>query len=158
MSKVKWWVKDKEKANQLGKRSPYILSDVRDILFNWERNANSGVKFIKVTYGRKDYIEFHLYHMEKFQRSLLEHKLPGQKDIVIIYDKYDLVVSSENFSSQTVDKMIQKIFKSYKVNKRKHVLNETYDLDEVNCILMEVDEILEDHENYAVLDMLTESL
>ncbi|MDF2534168.1 MAG: hypothetical protein K0R18_325 [Bacillales bacterium] len=153
MSQVRWWIKDKEEAKRLGKRNGYIRSEVSDILFDWDDNGigRGGIKFIKVSYGRSDFIEFNLYHMEKFQKGLREHN----PEVIIIYDRYDLVTSGMNLVSPTVEKMIMNILKSYNKGRRRHELDKTLDLDQINSILMEIDDLLESYDDYAIMDILT---
>lgn len=153
MPKVRWLVKHREEAKRQGKKkSLYVETNIRDILYNWDENGvgRGGVKFIEVTYGRENFIELVLKNMEMFQKGLREHN----KDVIIIYDRYDLAYSGINLGSQTVDKMVMRLFKNFNITRKAHELNETFELDRINEVLMELDDLLEQYDEYAVMDIL----
>ncbi|MNX71928.1 hypothetical protein D3C86_1032570 [compost metagenome] len=145
MPKVKWWVKNK---NQTAKVT-YVPTTMEDILLDWENQGNAGSKFIKVTFGKSNYVEFIFYDMEKFQRSLRDH---NPKEI-LIYDMYDLVLQNEYLGSETVKKMFRKVCNKYKIGKKRHTFTELLTLDAINEVMIEIDDFIEKYEEYALMDL-----
>lgn len=161
MPKVKWWEVNKEKSAEVNKKNKYWETNIRDILLNWTPRKNGlprDVKFIKVTYGKANFIEFLLYRSEPYTRHL--NKM--YQNVPIIYDRYQLVITK--ISLKTKDKgykewkeinsaidMINNIelIAQYKVNHEKWV-----DLDTLNEIFIKIDEIMSNLDEYIVLDVL----
>lgn len=152
MSKTKWFVRNRKKAQELKqRRNDFVETDMQEILLNWDDSTTSGisgVKQIKIKYGRQCEFEFNIYHMENFQKSIKKHN----PNTIVIYDAYDLVTISRYSNSDTFFKMVKKLLKKYNISSSRHELNECFTLDQINEILVELDSLMDYYEEYSILD------
>ena len=160
MPKVKWWEVNKEKSAEANKKNKYWETNIRDIILNWTPRKNGlprDVKFIKVTYGKANFIEFTLFRSEPYTRQL--NKM--YKNMPIIYDRYRLLITrislktkDKNNEWKEIDSAIDMINNIKLLEIYKPSYDQWVELDTLNEIFIKVDEIMSHLDEYIVLDAL----
>ena len=164
MPQVKWWIANKIEAAKQGKTSRFIEANLEELLLNWDDDATTAektdVKFIKVTFGRTNVIEFCLFSSENYTRG----QNSMYSNLPILFDRYQLTITRVNLKfkldqsrkrwekSETAMKVLQNV---ESVGTSKPDPKCWVDLDKLNEIVMEIDELMESLEEYELMDRLT---
>ncbi|MNK38789.1 hypothetical protein D3C87_573850 [compost metagenome] len=158
MTEVKWFENNREtvmdRAQTTGKvHKKYFPTTLKNVLLNW--GPKEDVKYLKISYGKGNWIEFDLYNSGPY----LTYLKKTRKEVKIVEGKFFLSVRSDHKIGQTASQvlaMVDNISKNF--NKLRLAREECWvDLDTMNETLMRVEEILEDVDGYRVMDALFES-
>lgn len=159
MTQVRWHANNLQtimnRAQQTGKvNKKYFPSSISDILLNW--GPKEAEKFIKVSYGRGNWLEFTVYNSGPY----LQQRQKVRKHVQPVDGLFYLMVRSDHKVGDTaaqvlalIDKIGQKFAKLRMENHENWV-----DLDRMNEMLLEIEEIVENVEEYRVLDELMDSI
>lgn len=162
---VKWWVSNKEEAAKQGKRGRYVETTLTDILLNWnnEKGKTQDVKFIKVSSGRSNCIEFLLYNSDTYTTNL--NKM--YQNLPIIHGKLQAVVErimlkrkitpNDRYQKDKWTPLVSAIEKleSLSLEERsKPHRNRWLSLDDINELLLDVEELMQNLDVYEVMETM----
>ncbi|MDF2534165.1 MAG: hypothetical protein K0R18_322 [Bacillales bacterium] len=159
MPEVKWYQNNREnmmnRAQETGKvRKKYFHSSLGDILLNW--GPKEDIKYIKISYGRGNWLEFDIYNSGPYLTQLKKVR----KHVVPVEGLFFLMVRSDHKVGETASQvlaMIEDIGKNFS-KIRLEDSSKWITLDRVNEMLLEIEEILENVEEYRVMDEMMDSL
>lgn len=131
MTQVQWYVRDNKNV--------YNETDIRDLILNWDYHEPGivGVKYIKVSNGERQ-IEFALFNLEKYQEWNKRLGLPT----FIVKDKFDLTLFDLKVDKD-FESNIWKLLRTYRITRQMHDIKRAFSLEDVNCVMMEVEELME---------------
>lgn len=159
MPEVKWYENNREnmmsRAQQTGRvHKKYFHSNLKDILTSW--GPKEDVKYIKVSYGKGNWLEFDLYNSGPY----LTYLQKVRKHVKPVDGLFYLSVRSDHKVGDTAAKILSMIdglgkrFSKLKMENPENWMT----LDEMNGLMLEIEELIENVEEYRVMDELMDSL
>jgi len=157
MPQVKWW-----ESQKVPGKLKFFEKHIQDILFDdWDK-VGVEQKRIKISSGRSNLLEFILYKSDKYTKRQNKR----YQNYPVILDKYQLVLTRKNLKRRDeVDHKRTKVWKASEtalsildqmdlIGERLPDENKWIDMDEMKNVINEIQELMENLEEYEVMDIL----